>query len=58
MEHKYVDVITLLTAPILLLRHEHARAVLEIIYHYSQDLCPFKTFFCSEILQIGPDIIY
>lgn len=35
-----------------------ARAVLEIIYHYSQDLCPFKTFFCSEILQIGPDVIY
>ena len=32
--------------------------VLKIIFLYSQDISPFKSAFCSDILQIGPDIIY
>ena len=33
-------------------------AVLEIIFLYSEDICPFKSSFWSDIWQIGPDIIY
>ena len=33
-------------------------AVLEIIFIYSEDICPFKSSFWSDIWQIGPDIIY
>ena len=36
---------------------KHA-AVLEIIIIYSQEICPFKPSFWSDILQIGLDIIY
>ena len=41
-----------------------AHTVLEIIFFYSQDIitvcpvCPFKSSFWSDILQIGWDIIY
>ena len=33
-------------------------SVLEIIFLYSEDICPFKSSFWSDIWQIGPDIIY
>ena len=33
-------------------------AVLEIIFLHSQDICHFKSFFWSDISQIGLDIIY
>ena len=32
--------------------------LLEIIFLYSEDICPFKSSFWSDIWQIGPDIIY
>ena len=32
--------------------------MLEIIFLYSEDICPFKSSFWSDIWQIGPDIIY
>ena len=31
--------------------------MLEIIFHYSQDIGPFKSFFWTDILQIRPDTI-
>ena len=38
--------------------HRTVWAVLEIIFLYSEDICPFKSSFWSDIWQIGPDIIY
>ena len=38
--------------------HAGGSAVLEIIFLYSEDICPFKSSFWSDIWQIGPDIIY
>ena len=41
-----------------LVEFKHLLAVLEIIFLYSQDMCPFKSSFWSDILQIKPDKIY
>ena len=43
---------------LVLAKMPQATTVLEIIFPHSQDICPFKSSFWSDILQIGPDIIY
>ena len=46
-----------LTLAFSLAEHSHVCAG-NNIFHYSLEVCPFKSFFWLDILQIGPDIIY
>ena len=39
-------------------KFKHAAVLEIIIIIYSQEICPFKPSFWSDILQIGLDIIY